>query len=384
MRKKYFVVAVIALLSLAGFGCAPTPTPKPNEPVTPPVAAFGSAVTLAVGDSATYDDGLVVRLTEINDSRCPQGVQCVWQGELAPALRLSGGGLAAPLDLRFGTIRGLKKSAGGYDFAVSGVTTASITLVVSQTTGAAADHSDKIRLTSPQPDEAVMSPLVVMGEARGIWYFEASFPAKLFDADGKLLASAPAQAQGDWMAEEFVPFAVSLAFDRPATETGTLVLEKDNPSGLPENADEIRIPVRFAVEAGETRAIKLYRYEPARDTDENRGGVQCTRQGLVAVERSIPVTETPIQDAIRLLLKGGLTDAERAVGITTEFPLAGVELKGANLQNGVLTLEFIDPNNSTGGGACRVGILWFQIEATAKQFPGVSSVRFIPEELFQP
>ena len=31
-----------------------------------------------------------------------------------------------------------------------------------------------------------------------------------------------------------------------------------------------------------------------------------------------------------------------------------------------------------------VAILWFQIEATAKQFSNVTSVRFMPEELFQP
>ncbi|MFN3301828.1 MAG: hypothetical protein ACK413_02260 [Patescibacteria group bacterium] len=41
-------------------------------------------------------------------------------------------------------------------------------------------------------------------------------------------------------------------------------------------------------------------------------------------------------------------------------------------------------NFSFVGGACRVGILWFQIEETAKQFPGVEKVQFLPEEIFQP
>jgi hypothetical protein len=57
---------------------------------------------------------------------------------------------------------------------------------------------------------------------------------------------------------------------------------------------------------------------------------------------------------------------------------------GANLKEGILTLEFADPQNKTGGGACRTGILRGQIETTAKQFDGVNEVRFIPEELFQP
>ena len=104
----------------------------------------------------------------------------------------------------------------------------------------------------------------------------------------------------------------------------------------------------------------------------------------MAVERQIPVTTTPIQDAIKLLITGQITSAEKYQGITTEYPLQGFSLKSASLNNGALTLEFQDSNNRTGGGSCRVGILWSQIEATAKQFPEVQSVRFLPKELFQP
>jgi spore germination protein GerM len=129
--------------------------------------------------------------------------------------------------------------------------------------------------------------------------------------------------------------------------------------------------------------ITLYYYNPAQDKDA-AGNVLCSRDGLVGVMREIKLTSTPIHDAIRLLLRGELTQDERQRGITTEFPLSDVELKGANLNNGVLTLEFVDPQNKTSGGSCRAGILWFQIEATAKQFSGVREVRFIPEELFQP
>jgi len=130
------------------------------------------------------------------------------------------------------------------------------------------------------------------------------------------------------------------------------------------------------------RTINLYYYNPA--NDQGPGGAQCSRNGLVAVNRQIPLTDTPIQDAIRLLLRGQLFAEERAQGITTEYPLEGLSLKGVLLKDGVLTLEFDDSKNKTVGGSCRVGILWFQIEATAKQFPGVRQVRFLPEEIFQP
>ncbi|MDP3763729.1 MAG: GerMN domain-containing protein, partial [bacterium] len=133
----------------------------------------------------------------------------------------------------------------------------------------------------------------------------------------------------------------------------------------------------------ETRTINLYYYNSDLDKDES-GNIACSRKGLAPVERKIPITQTPIQNTIKLLLLGELTEEERAQGIDTEYPLEGLSLKGALLKDGILTLEFDDAKNKTVGGSCRVGILWFQIEATAKQFPEVRQVRFLPEEIFQP
>jgi glucose/arabinose dehydrogenase len=103
----------------------------------------------------------------------------------------------------------------------------------------------KIHVSSPSVGSIVKSPLEIDGEAVGGWYFEASFPAALFDSSGKELARVPIQAIGGWMTDKLVPFNGRLEFETPLTATGTLVLEKDNPSGLPENAEKIEIPVRF-------------------------------------------------------------------------------------------------------------------------------------------
>ena len=111
--------------------------------------------------------------------------------------------------------------------------------------GNALAKQDSVRLTKPRPNDIVRSPLIIEGEARGNWYFEGSFPVTLLDGRGKIIARGPAQAQEEWMTTDFVPFKIGLKFDLPETETGFLVLEKDNPSGLPENADELRIPVKF-------------------------------------------------------------------------------------------------------------------------------------------
>jgi hypothetical protein len=104
----------------------------------------------------------------------------------------------------------------------------------------------RITVTTPQPDQKVSSPLDIAGQARGYWFFEASFPIVLLDCNGQSLASGIATARGEWMTEEFVPFTASLTFTPPAgLKYGVLVFKKDNPSGLPENDAEIRVPVRF-------------------------------------------------------------------------------------------------------------------------------------------
>lgn len=104
--------------------------------------------------------------------------------------------------------------------------------------------SGMIVVESPLPGERATSTLRVIGEARGNWYFEASFPVTLKDGDGKILAQAPAQAKGEWMTTEFVPFELMLSFPKVTRETSaTLILSRDNPSGLPEFDADIEIPV---------------------------------------------------------------------------------------------------------------------------------------------
>lgn len=111
------------------------------------------------------------------------------------------------------------------------------------------DKTDHIRLDSPRPNQVVKSPLIVAGEARGDWFFEASFPVVLTNWDGLIIAQGIAQAKGDWMTSEFVPFETIITFtvDKNAySKKGSLILRADNPSGLPEHDDALEIPVVFA------------------------------------------------------------------------------------------------------------------------------------------
>lgn len=115
----------------------------------------------------------------------------------------------------------------------------------STSTTATTSMTNLIKVTSPAANTIIKSPVTVTGQARGTWYFEASFPIKIKDANGQVLGSIPAQAQGEWMTTEFVPFKASVSFASSTTATGFIVLEKDNPSGLPQNAAEVLIPIRF-------------------------------------------------------------------------------------------------------------------------------------------
>lgn len=116
--------------------------------------------------------------------------------------------------------------------------------------GNALEKSDLIRLTSPLPGAEITSPVIITGEARGTWFFEASFPVYLTDWDGKIIAQGVAAAKSDWMTTDFVPFTATLTFTTADisgnySDKGTLILKKDNPSGLPEHDDALEIPVRL-------------------------------------------------------------------------------------------------------------------------------------------
>lgn len=105
---------------------------------------------------------------------------------------------------------------------------------------------DLIVLDNPRPNQEIESPLVVRGRARGYWFFEGDFPVILVDWDGLIISQGIAQAQGEWMNEDFVEFEAVLEFEKPSFDSrGSLILQKDNPSGLPENDDALEIPIVF-------------------------------------------------------------------------------------------------------------------------------------------
>ncbi|MFA5991504.1 MAG: Gmad2 immunoglobulin-like domain-containing protein [Candidatus Doudnabacteria bacterium] len=106
-------------------------------------------------------------------------------------------------------------------------------------------QTENVRNLNIQPNQEIFSPLIITGEARK-WYFEGSFPVMLVNWDGLIIAQGTAQAEGDWMTENFVPFKATLIFTKPDyKDNGSLILKKDNPSGLPQFDEAVEIPIKF-------------------------------------------------------------------------------------------------------------------------------------------
>lgn len=100
-----------------------------------------------------------------------------------------------------------------------------------------------IIVSFPKPNQRVFSPMVTKGKARGPWFFEASFPIRLIDAQGNQLATSNGKALGDWMTKNFVPFEGEVEFAVNKATKAKLILENANPSGNPQNAKKKEIPV---------------------------------------------------------------------------------------------------------------------------------------------
>jgi|GEM_PF-669106 len=111
-----------------------------------------------------------------------------------------------------------------------------------------------------------------------------------------------------------------------------------------------------------------------------------------AIEREIPLSKSPLKDAINLLVTNQLTAEEKASGLLgylgsdmSNKDVTKFRLKLAVIENNnTAVLTFDDPDYFSSGGSCAIGILSSQIEKTAKQFPGIKKVILQPEDRFQP
>ncbi|MBC7837004.1 hypothetical protein H7X87_04510 [Acetobacteraceae bacterium] len=106
--------------------------------------------------------------------------------------------------------------------------------------------TDLITVDVPTVGSKIVSPIMILGSARGTWYFEGSFPIEIRNETGALIGEGHAEAQGEWMTDNFVQFTSTIMFQtQPEGRSGSVVLKKDNPSGNPERDQSVIVPITF-------------------------------------------------------------------------------------------------------------------------------------------
>jgi hypothetical protein len=92
-------------------------------------ADFDKPIVMEINDKAIYPDGLSLVLKEINDSRCPSDVDCIWQGELSPLFSVEMRGLSE--EVRLGTVNNKSVILNSYIFRLNSATKTSVIITVS-------------------------------------------------------------------------------------------------------------------------------------------------------------------------------------------------------------------------------------------------------------
>jgi hypothetical protein len=197
-------------------------------------------VEVGLGQTASSLGVTITPLEVLEDSRCPIDVMCIQAGRVRLRVSLTSG--LGRADQVF--IIGEPIATKAEEIALIEVKPAKVSTIPIkdsdyrftfkiQKSGMTYRNAsaDLVRVSLPTPGAVTGKEFKVVGEARGTWFFEASFPIEVLAKNGATLVTVVAQAQSDWMTTDFVPFSADIAV--PATYIGpaTIVLHKDNPSG---------------------------------------------------------------------------------------------------------------------------------------------------------
>lgn len=102
----------------------------------------------------------------------------------------------------------------------------------------ASPRSNSLKISSPRPNDAIKSPLLISGQAANA---EGRLKARLKDSRGLVLGETFFWIKND---SAFHPFSVNLVFKKPTSNKGTLEIFQ---ARLKDNAEinKVSLPVRF-------------------------------------------------------------------------------------------------------------------------------------------
>ncbi|HXK38006.1 MAG TPA: Gmad2 immunoglobulin-like domain-containing protein [Candidatus Paceibacterota bacterium] len=237
-------------------------TPVESEPEAPvpvvttpkPVLPTSGIVTVHIGEMATLGNVSITPSEVVEDSRCPLGVMCIQAGRVRIDAAVHVGSERTKQTFLVGepfiflgkmitltSVGPVRKKEGSLSLKDYTLTFKIEDVLVDYVNATA----DMVRVSSPPLGAVVGKQFDVRGEARGMWFFEASFPVAVLDVNGKIIAQSIAKAQGDWMTTDFVPFVASVTVPGNYIGTATVVLKKDNPSGMNDKDASMSFPINI-------------------------------------------------------------------------------------------------------------------------------------------
>lgn len=208
----------------------------------PGTSGENGLIEVGLGQTVMSSGVAITPLQVLEDSRCPIDVTCIQAGRVRLRASLTSGlGRADQVFLIDEPVTTEAEIVTLVEVKPAAISTRPITgadyrfIFKIQKVGMTYDRAsaDLIRVDLPFPGAVTGKEFKVVGEARGTWFFEASFPIEVVDKNGATLVTGIAQAQSDWMTTDFVPFSADIVVPSTYIGPATIVLHKDNPSGDP-------------------------------------------------------------------------------------------------------------------------------------------------------
>ncbi|MBI3631361.1 MAG: GerMN domain-containing protein [Candidatus Staskawiczbacteria bacterium] len=228
-------------------------------------------------------------------------------------------------------------------------------------------NGSNIEVFFPKADEEISTPLEIKGTVFGNRWsgFEGQVgTVKLLDSEGNKLAEGVLKATTDWT-KPSIRFQATLNFISLNIDSGTLVFNNENPSGLPQNNKEFVLPVRITKTVPGVIQVKLY-------FNNNSMDPQYACKEVFPVDRGISETTGVVRATLDELLKGP-TRQEILDGFFSSIS-PDVKIQKLTIENTVAKVDFDSNLEKNVGGSCRTTAIRNQITQTLLQFKTIQSV----------